>query len=412
MDSNRVENTVLDIEGIIDRYGVKLDIYTQGIRPEIRSIGKELQDEVTLNVTSSEVYIIRVTGVLTANAEYHLTRAYFRTSPGIIAIILGIIDIIGEVIRWISIVNDIIVALTGENIAHWLNYLIPGFEEAWERMMIRISNLSSALGWGVDGVGHLLNAVNLGGETWCMIRGKPKDTFKLEKVNRLQSLLGDMGSKLDEWENVPGKFIDWIVEHTNRGAYWEGSKMFRDWGNKITQWSDQTIQIFSNISSIASELSALQDNMPDLIARNIPQVVWDSLERVQNVIDDSILPVVNDIMDRVDEVNQVLDDYRERAEAIAESLNRPGDILERINNLSEQLKQEQLEKVESAANSLFEKANTDEYNEKAVEFANLGSIIEVLQSAPRPLPFMQYELPGRSPGIVAEYQETWFVGDY
>jgi len=46
------------------------------------------------------------------------------------------------------------------------------------------------------------------------------------------------------------------------------------------------------------------------------------------------------------------------------------------------------------------------------EYNELASINKALEEAPPPVAFLQLELPGKSPGIVAEPRETWFVGDY
>ena len=61
---------------------------------------------------------------------------------------------------------------------------------------------------------------------------------------------------------------------------------------------------------------------------------------------------------------------------------------------------------------MLREQNEADYAAIEGDLREFGLIAEALSHAPEPLLFMELELPGRSPGIVAEPRETWMVGDY
>lgn len=412
MDEKHIEELANSAAVAVQVYAGGLDVYTDSIRPGVRIIADDLKAQVDLQVSECEAYLVRSVGLLAQSADYHIIRAIFHASPALLELLLAIIAVIQEVIHIINIINDVITAVTGHNIMHYIGMAWPEFEEWWNDLMKKISGFSAKLGWGVDGIGHLMNAFHIGADSWAAAWGKDYGTLKFAKLERTQEMLYSMRTGLKKWEQDPGGQIANFAANVNVTGWSETRAKFLIFSANIDNALNRAETALQGISGVAQELAALQDNMPDFIARHIPQSIWDGLERTQDVIDNAILPAITDIHDRVEELNSVLQTYQERAEALAESLNRPGDILERIQQLEEQAQLEQYEKVDAASNFMFEKANTDEYNEKAAEFANLGAIIEVLQGAPAPLPYMQLELPGASPGIVSEPHETWLVGDY
>jgi len=411
-DSERAEKALAKLNEAVKDYTHYLDAYTDTLRPDMRRVAKQLRDEVDIKITSCEVHIIRLAGVISTDAEYHIASAYFHASPGLWAIIVGILEVIKAVIEWIKIVNDLLVAITDENLVYWLNKLIPGFENAWNSVLHGISNLSQKLGWGVDGISHLLNAFNIGTDTWGAIMGKSDIGIRSEKMERTQAFLSSLSNRLEEWENVPGIMFNDVLNSISSSKNYQSRLRMDGIKLRLDQAWDRAWQTLNNVSSLTHELGALREDMPAFIANHIPQGIWDGIDRVQRTIDEGILPVMTDIGDRIDAVNAVLEAHRIKAEALAESLNNPGDLLERINNLSDSAKAAQLEKIDNIASLKLQQENEAEFAVLGPEFAELESIADALSQAPPPLPFMTLEFPGRSPGIVAEPRETWFVGNY
>ena len=414
VDTERADRALARLTEAVNGYTHYLDVYSDTIRPEIRKQCLQLRDEVDIKVTSCEAHIIRMAGVISTDAEYHIASAYFYASPGLIALILAIAQVIKEIIEWIKLINDILVAITGENITYWINRLIPGFEEAWNNLLNKISDISQKLGWGVDGISHLLNAFNIGADTWGQITGSSDSAVRFEKIERTQKFLDSLSKNLNRWENTPGVMFDDLLAKVpslaNRAAWSEMWVM----KSNLKKALERTESILTNVSSMTGEFAALQDNMPSFIAQHIPQGIWDGLDRFQNVIDDAILPALTDVRDRIEAVNAVLEAHRERAEALAESLNNPGDLLERIETLSEQARLIQAGKLDKYSGEMLSKTAGDMVAGFAEE-DRIFDLIHELMSVPIPEPsFLSLELaPGVShPEITVEPHESWFVGDY
>lgn len=412
--SERAEKALATLDEAVNGYTQYLDVYSDTIRPDIRRQCLQLRDEVDIKVTSCEVHIIRTVGVISSDAEYHIASAYFHASPGFIAIILAILQVVKVIIEWIKIINDILVALTDEGVVYWINKLIPGFEDAWTNLLNGISDISQKLGWGVDGISHLLNVFDVGADTWGHIMGKSTGAVRIEKIERTQKFLDSLSKNLNKWESNPGVMFDDLLAKVPATANLQAWSTMWVMKSNITKALVRTETFLTNISNVSKEISALQDGMPSFIAQHIPQGIWDGLNRFETVIDDAILPALTDVGDRIDAVNAVLEAHRQKAEALAESLNNPGDLLERIEALSEQARLIQAGKLDKYAGEMLSKTTGDMVAGFAEEDRILDALHE-LMSVPTPEPsFMGLELASGAahPEIIVEPHESWFVGDY
>jgi len=413
-DSERAEKALAKLNEAVNGYTHYLDAYTDTLRPGIRKQCLQLRDEVDIKVTSSEAHIIRLVGVISTDAEYHIASAYFHASPGLWAIILGILQVVKAIIDWIKIINDILIALTDEGVVYWVNKLLPGFEDAWNNLLNGISDISQKLGWGVDGISHLLNAFSVGADTWGHITGGSTGAVRIEKIECTQKFLDSLSKNLTRWENTPGVMFDDLLAKVPAQTNLESWSTMWVMRSNIKKALERTETILSGVSGITHELGALREGMPAFIAQHIPQGLWDGIDRVQRTIDEGILPVMTDIGDRIDAVNAVLEAHRIKAEALAESLNNPGDLLERIEALSEQARLIQAGKLDKYAGEMLSKTTGNMVAGFAEEDRILDALHE-LMSVPIPEPsFLGLELaPGVShPEITVEPHESWFVGDY
>lgn len=414
MNEERIQKAIASTTEAVNGYVRTVDSYTDDLRPAIRFEARQLRDEVDIKIASCEAHIIRLTGIISQNANYHIISAYFHASPGLWAIIIGILEVVKIVLDWISIINDLLVAITDQNLLYWLNKLIPGFENAWNSILHKISTISQKLGWGVDGISHLLNAFNIGTDAWGAITGKSDIGVRTEKMTKTQSFLNSLSGRLEEWENVPGIMFNDLINSVPSLNNFQSHMEMHNIQLNLGKLGHDARGFLTSISDITSELGALREDMPSFIADHIPQGLWDGIDRVQKTIDEGILPVLTDVMDRIAEVNAVLESYRERAEALAESLNNPGDLLERIEALSEQARLIQAGKLDKYSGEMMNKKTGDVAAGFETEDRILDALHE-LMSVPIPEPsFLALELaPGSThPEITVEPHETWFAGDY
>jgi len=414
MDDSKTLATLGSFDALVTGYQESLDDHTALLRTSVRDSCGPLQDEVSLRVTASEVQLTRATTLITQSAEYHLMRAYFYASPSLIAIITAIIGVVKTVITVVKFLSDLLRVVTGEDLAYWLDQIIPGFQDAWNDIMNKVSQFSSLLGWGVDGVHHLLNIRDASVDLWGQLTGKDLATARLEKYKRTDALLTDYTVHLALWQSNPGQQINRWVEGSSEDKYWEGVNKIRDFTDKITTFGEKAEGALTSIGTMTGELLAIRNDMPAFIAEHIPQALWDALERVDTAVNDRILPFLTKITDRLDELDAVLEAHRKKAAELADKIAHPGDMLHAVFSLEPDVKMDQFKKIDGVTSELFRYQNEQDFVAIEPNLREFGKIAEALSYAPPPLTFMELELPGRSPGIVAEPRESWVVtgGDY
>jgi len=413
MDDSRITETLARYDIGIDSFLSVVDTDTGTIRQSVRSSCLPLLNDVSLNINSCEVFLSRSAALIVYDAEYHLIRAYFHASPSLWTFLVAAWNIIASIIAAITFTNEILYAITGYTLANVADKIWPGFQEFWDNLMNKISEISRDLGWGVDGVNHLLNAINAGAETWGIVTGKDRDTIKIEKLDRVQQFSDDLRARLTKWQANPGEMIEWMADQGNAKRFNAGGAVFRMITERIDGVASTTTNLVKSAVRITSELSALQNNMPAIIANNIPQGIFDGLARVDSALNERILPALTGFTDRLDELDAVLVSHRKKAEELADRLAHPGDLLAEIDKLPSYARNNQLVKIDDVTSALMREQNEAAYADMVGDLRNFGLIAAALAAAPAPLAFMELDLPGRSPGITPEPYESWILAaDY
>jgi hypothetical protein len=412
MEDTRITNVLGDANGIISDFSQGLNVYTRSLRNQVRGSCVPVLEGAELVISDSEIQLIRLSAALVGDAEYHIIRAYHHTSPGLIAFLIGLYEFVMKVIGVITTINQILVILTHETLAHWIDWLMPGFEADWKRLMNGISEVSRVLGWGVDGVMHLMNAVEVSASLYGTITNKSETWIDLEKWNRKKHLLMSFSYNLDLWEANPGEMLGKMSELWASRNYHEGMTTLKNWVDKLGDFGGKVEKVLGDVGSISKELLAIQDGMPAFIARHIPQGIWDGIGKVETTINNRILPALTDITDRLDELDGVLESQRQRAQELADKIAHPGDMLVEIDNLPSYARLDQLTKIDDITSRFLAEANETDYAAMQGDLREFSLIAAALSRSPAPLAFMELDLPGRSPGIRAEPRESWYVGDY
>jgi len=405
---------VSDTTNLINEYNKLVTDQTAGIRQRVRNSCTYLQDDLDLRITSCETQLVRISAILTYNAEFHILKAYHHASPSLWLFLVGLYGFIQVVVSVINTINGIVRVITGANLAYWLDQLMPGFQEAWNNIMNKISEFSAVLGWGVDGVNHLLNTFDQSADLWCMVTGKDRAVAQVEKIRSMNTLAQSYTLALQKWQDNPGEQISKHADMWSKTRYSEGATFINKWVDKIGVVGDKAEDALTRVGTITSELLGIQNNMPAFIAANIPSGIWDGITRVDTTINDRILPALTNITDRIDELDAMLDAYQAKAAEISDRLLHPGDLLAEIDNLPDYARQNQLVKIDGVTSTLLRESNEAAFAAVEGDLRNFGIIAAALAAPPPPLSFMTLELPGRSPGITPEPHESWILtsGDY
>jgi len=412
MDESRILRVVADTEDALGGYLSILNDSTSFVRPAVRSACAPLRDGVELRIASCEVQLIRHAAYLVEKAEFHIIKAYYYASPGLIAFIIAMAGVVTMIIKTVNIINTFLQVITGQNLAYWLDKLIPGFAAAWNNLMNNISALSGALGWGVDGVHHLLNVAKTSADIWGSFTGRGMDAINTERYARLDTLMNSYSRELVLWQSNPGQQIaKFEAQMAGRTLTWTSDIMsgINDKLSKLGTFAEKSLK---DAGTITSELLAIRNDMPAFIAQHIPQGLWDGIGRVDTTINDRILPALITITDRIEELDAVLESHRKKAEELSARLAHPGDLLAEIDKLPAYARSAQLIKIDSVTSALLEEQNEASFAALEGDLREFARVSEALSHPPAPLSFMLLELPGHSYGIISEPRETWFVGDF
>jgi len=290
----------------------------------------------------------------------------------------------------------------------------PAFNSAREKFRLWVSDLSEAIGWGVDGLLHLLHAAQGFTDVLGGLTGKSYVWMEAEWMVKSGNIMEQISYYSREIQENPGRVLE-LMFQSEMGKSW---KMVSPFGEKLT--TDVMLALgkgkaaLEGLGSVADELTAIQENMPELIRKNIPDAIWSSLETFSHTIDTQIMPRVRWLESNLTMVNNIFVQHSGKLSTLADKLAHPGTTLLGIDDLPDYARQSELFAVDDVASRLF---NDSVNSERAAMQADLDAfaLIDAAAAATlQPLPFMDIETPGRAAlhGIVVDPQETWFVGGY
>ena len=412
MDDIKIQAVIRGTDRILALIENDVTLYTGGIKQQIRDQGSFIRDEISVRVARCEVTLTRVIALVAYDAEYHIASAYFHASPGLIVLIKAIFKVVTVILDIIGIINTVLQVITGQNLVYWLNQIIPGFQDMWNDLMDQISKFSKDLGWGVDGVLHLMNITNIGSGLVGSITGKDYGWVQTDMYKKAQKTLASFSAGLENWQSNPGKMISLIFASNQESDHFLANTFMGRLTDKLDGTFDKVELFASGLGQMTSELAAIQNDMPALVAKNIPQALWAGVTKVDAAINDRILPQLTMISDSLDELNFVMEAQRKKAAELADKIAHPGDLLMEISKLPDYARDDQLSKIDSIVSYNMSQDNEIGAAERNAKLSEFSKITQALSEAPEPIPFMELELPGKSPGITAEPRETWLVGDF
>ena len=414
MDEGDILAVAVKAETALDSYAGALAERVDDINARLISGSYEVRDILSARLASAEAVLVRYVSALTLEAEYHITRAYFHASPGLIAAILAIVAAIKFVAGIIAQVLNIWKIAQAIHLDDLLYRIFPKFEQFINEIMTKVSEFSAYLGWGVDGVNHLLSAVHGGVNVWCGLSGKDYGALKMGWFDRTMATMNHFQDNIALWRQDPGRWLNQFVESSEAANFLRIGRWWGDQSSWIREGVDRAEKALTGLGRVTGELASIQTGMPQAVAKYIPSSIWEGLNRADSVINDDILPKISAIGLTVDRLDKLLGSYSEKTKELARRLAFPGDLLEGVDELHEVLREMQEAKVDDVASRQWGRdvdADIEAMTGDLEAFAKIDAALK----APTPEPvFMSIESPARREitGIVEEPRETWMVGGY
>jgi hypothetical protein len=412
MQEPDVQGIVSKIDAIVQVYNSNVTSYMEEIRPLVRAQADVLKQDVTARLLSYNNTLAGVTNDVSYRLTLNLNRAYHKYDPGEIVLIIGLIQAIAKIISIVNLISQIMKVITGRDLVYWIDQLTPGFADAWHDLMENISAISASLGWGVDGLLHLTNIINAGVNMYGVMMGKDYDMLRLGWYQQSIKTMQGISKATKAWQQKPGLMVTGLMDQLALNNYQAESAYLTSVNDSITNLTTGFGEIADSMQTITQNFLEIQNDMPAFIAANIPQAVWDGITDVNDRLDNSIIPFLTKLNDSITDISAVLTAHSVKANDLADKIAHPGDMLMRINELDSYARKDQLSKIDDVTSQTMKDSNEARFLAMEPDLAEFAKISATLAASPTPLSFMSLELPGSSPGIIAEPRETWFVGDY
>lgn len=409
-----IEATVVRIEGLTDELkrhtGVRIDASVEALTLD----GGFLLDLYHLETARQDALLIRYVHAIAQNAVYHTARAYWHASPSVIAVlavIWAVIEFIWKIVKVIIQVVEIIQALHLDDLLakYW-----PAFQEARNKWRAWASELSEVLGWGVDGLLHLVHATQGFTDVLGGVFGKDYTWMEAEWMVKTGNVLQKIQTYSRQIKDDPGSILEILFQGELKDSFKIASKFGDELFTNVRDSLTKAKRALSGLGEVADELSAIQNNMPNVVRQNIPGVIWDSLDVFSDTISRKILPRMAKLDAQLAFFDNLFDAQQGTLSELADKLAHPGTTLLGIDSLPDYAQGAELGAVDDVASRLFGELTDQERADMQGELDEF-EIIDAAITAPLPEPeFMSLEAHGKTAarGITVEDRETWFIGGF
>lgn len=386
----------------------------QVINDRIIKVAGDLQFITEARVIYNNTLLVNYVNLLYYRAQYNLLRGLFHASPGFFAILVAIWGVIVAVYNFVVFIIGILRIKEILDIVGLLRIIWPEFRRKYDEILGKISEFSQKIGWGVDGLIHLIQASQGGlniikGVTgksfeWLQIAGAEKALRSLAFVSAgAHRIADDPSSVLDIAFNIP-------TEETSREV--------KTWWDKTIAWLDKTTNMAEEaVQKVNDTIDNLQDfknKMPQFVLDHIPERLFTGLDWLDTQIDNTILPALTNISNEFTNINTELQAQRDRAQELANKLLLPGDLLLGVDNLGNGEKDQQERNIDDVTSRLYNREADFVEKEDTEIIKYLDSIMGLLAIPITPPVYTKIEdLPSTT--IVwdpAEKVDRWFVGDF
>lgn len=358
--------------------------------------------------------ITRMVHGLAQRANYTIIRVTFHASPEIVTLILAMVWIYRAVTVAITIFNILKIIGTVWQINQIIMEVWPQYKKWFNSVLVKVSEMSGYIGWGVDGIGHLINACAGGINIVGGLMGKSWPVMQAEIMERANELIGTLGRGFQSIQADPGMWLNALFE----GRTLLSADAADDWWSPIAKGIALTTikaeNAIKGVQGVIGELSAIQNDMPDVVRQNIPASIWSSLDKADSMINDNILPRFTQIQNSLQWINAIQGATIKRIGELVDRLAHPGEVLLGVDDLPDYVKNSQLNMIDDVTSREFEFWTDQERTELSPDLDEFDRIDRLATAATPEPAYFSLEIPeGRTVrGITAEHKETWFVGNY
>lgn len=413
---------IADVNKSLDRIDIGLKAYVQlsdlRIQATVRKaeqIAYLLIENADIRTATIQMSLDRVSNLLLLRVSYGTLRLTIHSSPELIITILTFIMRIWSIIRFSIFIQTVLrIAAVLWRIHQIVASLWPEYRASWERLMSDVSKVSSYLGWGVDGIGHLVNAVGGGVNVLGGLMGKDWNLMRFEMMQKGSELAVQMSRMLQALKDDPGKLLNQLFENRTLLVADDTAKWWEGISNVITIASDKAETAVQGVQGVIGELTAIQENMPETVRNAIPISIWVALVQADAAINDYIRPTLTQIKNTLAFINPIMEALIDKNAELVAKIANPGDLLLGVDELSPWVKKYQEGLIDDVTSREFAFWTDQERTEMQGDFDEFDRI-DRLATAPTPEPaYFSLEIAEGVTvrGITAEPHENWFVGDY
>ena len=414
MPESQINTTLETIGGLVDDYYQSTGAILSSSNERLNEIGVEYRTRVDHSIAAIETGLAAHISTLYLSAEAHTLSAYYHASPGLIAILTAIWGGVKTVWGFVQKVVNVINILQQLHINDLLKLLIPQWDQFCSEIYSKLGEYGEALGWGIDAMSTLFGVANSGINIYGAMAGKDEGWFEMKFMDNTQLWLQRLNIGVTDFTQDPGMILGWLCQDCQEGTMGETFGWWLKNQSKIDNAFARVGIIGDELGNITGSLAGLQAGMPELVRKNIPQAIWDALERADNYVNYVILPAFAKINSTISEISAQVQKQSETLSRLAGQLSMPGSVLKGVDALPGVLKTAQEDLIDDVSSRAANR-EADAILASIDEDLNTFDLITEAMKAPTPEPvFLGIETPERkkATGIHVEPEETWFVGGY
>lgn len=373
-----------------------------------------LDDLSRIKIARTEAALQRYITAIALEGEMHLVKAYFHASPSILGIIATILNIAYKVWQVIKPIVTVIRLYFDLHIHDLLYATWKDYRHMVDDILRSVSDFSDSVGWGVDGVRHLIHAAQGGVNVLAGILGKDTDWVRFKWADKALKVTDQMSKVALFVNDNPAAALSIFHDEFNLDYTLEAGRWWTDVSGWIGETADRASTALTSLSWTIRDLTQLQVGMPQIVRDNIPEAIWDGLDRTDSFITNNLLPQLSQVSNTINRINATLDAHRARVDGIIDKLSHPGDVMLGVDDLPDYARQAQERLIDNVASREFERNNEQAILGMERDLDEFERIDRLLRSPTETPGFMEIESPkrGRVTGITVEEHETWMIGGY
>ena len=192
-----------------------------------------------------------------------------------------------------------------------LRALFPQYRQIFEALTNAAAGVSQQLGLSLEFLPLLLMNAQAVAVSAAELVGVTPDEARMEFLGTSAAWLNKLKNQFNKYAKRPAAILEdisnTIIRNSEQNAFTDMSNIRRDLDGNILKVRDFT----TNLGNLTDDIGTLIDDLPDTVSEHL-DAWWAPIKAsIHTVIDD----VIEEVLDKIDEVGAILDDFR--AEQIA-----------------------------------------------------------------------------------------------